>query len=165
MQSFLPGWEYQEAGLPGHSGVCSWRCKGQPKPKRLAWPSKQHLHPAPHTPTENPTHTHSAFLPADSRQAWTLQTFPKTKVMAGEGFPNFDHWPSHQMAQNVSFLTSSKEKSSQQAHMVVVVQGDHPAAPRAGLCCHRHDVVEALMAKSRPGQAGTTRFTGKWHLG
>lgn len=63
-----------------------------------------------------------------SRPAWTLQTFPKAKVMAGESFPNFDHWPCHQTAQNVSLLGSSKEKSPQQAHMTVVGQGDHPAA-------------------------------------
>lgn len=108
-------------GIPGGRapralGVCSWRCEGQPKPKRLAWldqPSSSHiLHP---TPYRKP-HTHSALLSVTSRPAWTLQTFPKAEVMAGESFPNFDHWPSHQMAQNVSLLGSSEEKSSQQAH-------------------------------------------------
>lgn len=81
------------------------------KPKRLAWlgqPSSSHvLHP---TPYRKP-HTHSELLPATSRSEWTLQTFPKAKVMAGESFPNFDHWPSHQMAQNVSLLGSSRRKA------------------------------------------------------
>lgn len=66
LQSFLPGWEYHTAVVPGRSGGCSWRSEGQPKHKRLGCTgqpssSSRILRPTPH-PYRKP-HTCSVLLP------------------------------------------------------------------------------------------------------
>lgn len=85
--------------------------------------------------------------------------------MAGEGFPNFDHWLSHQMAQNVSLLGSFKEKSSQQIHMTLWGKETTQQQLELGFAATGTMWSLTVTAKSHSGHAGTTRFTGQWHLG
>ena len=174
LQSFLPGWEYHAARLPERSGVCSWRCEGQPKQKRLGCvgqPSSGNiLHPMPH-PYRKP-HTCSALRcsqqlphklglcrPSQKPRQRPESVFQPLTV----GHPT--KW--HKMGGFLAKKGSSKEKSSQQRHMAVAGQGGRPATTRAGLCCHMQGAVEAPVqtAKSRPGRACTARFKGKQHPG